>query len=429
MRRLLCLLIVAVLGWAGVTDATPAAAQPLPKHCLPTATSGPTCTWTKARVTYIADGDTFDVHDLITGSSYRVRNNGINTLEMAVHSRYRERRAGICHSVEATNRFEDLVRAAGGVVYLAAQDVRSTSQGRYLRSVWTNVGGRWRDLSLTLLEEGRALWMPSPVEWAHREYGYHAQRAAAAGVGIWDRDGCRTGPAQDRTLTMSVNWDADGPDHEDVNGEWVHLRNESTRDLSLAGWYFRDSYNRQFVFPAGTVVRGGGSVTLHMGRGTNTATTFYWGLSAPVLRNVNVARGQGDGGYLFDPHGDARAWMIYPCAYHCVSPLSAKVDVDAHPSSPEHVDVRNVSDRPVDLRGHLVKSPPYSYHFLNSTPLQPGATLRLHVLGSPAGDTTTTRYWGRSGGFLNDRSDAVALKSYTDTVVGCDRWGASAPQC
>jgi hypothetical protein len=56
-----------------------------------------------------------------------------------------------------------------------------------------------------------------------------------------------------------------------------------------------------------------------VGRGINTATTLYWGLKRPAFENVRSDRGIGDGAYLFDPQGDLRAWMIYPCyLYDCI---------------------------------------------------------------------------------------------------------------
>jgi hypothetical protein len=29
------------------------------------------------------------------------------------------------------------------------------------------------------------------------------------------------------------------------------------------------------------------------------------------------AKAAGDGGYLFDPRGDLRAWMLWPCVHAC----------------------------------------------------------------------------------------------------------------
>jgi hypothetical protein len=49
-----------------------------------------------------------------------------------------------------------------------------------------------------------------------------------------------------------------------------------------------------------------------MGRGANTATDVHWGLAKPPLDNpTGDDRAMGDGGYLFDPRGNLRNWVIY----------------------------------------------------------------------------------------------------------------------
>jgi hypothetical protein len=53
-------------------------------------------------------------------------------------------------------------------------------------------------------------------------------------------------------------------------------------------------------------------VTVRVGPGRSGGSTFHWGLPSPVFENASRdARGIGDGGYLFDPQGDLRAWRMY----------------------------------------------------------------------------------------------------------------------
>jgi hypothetical protein len=69
------------------------------------------------------------------------------------------------------------------------------------------------------------------------------------------------------------------------------------------------------------VVPPGGSITVRVGKGTETESTLFWGLDDPIFENAkDNGRGMGDGAYLFDPQGDLRASMIYPCYLECVSP-------------------------------------------------------------------------------------------------------------
>ena len=49
-----------------------------------------------------------------------------------------------------------------------------------------------------------------------------------------------------------------------------------------------------------------------MGYGTDTADELHWGLDNPPLDNPSYDdRAPGDGGYLFDPRGNLRVWVIY----------------------------------------------------------------------------------------------------------------------
>jgi hypothetical protein len=122
-------------------------------------------------------------------------------------------------------------------------------------------------------------------------------------------------------LGLTVHPNAKGNDFENVNGERVKITNyDPVTPVALDGWWVRDSALRRYYFPAWAVVPPGGSVTVRVGIGTDTETTFYWGLSSPVFENARPdGRGMGDGAYLFDPEGDLRAWMMYPCRFACTT--------------------------------------------------------------------------------------------------------------
>ena len=282
-------------------------------------TAEPRCHVVTGKVTFVADGDTLDVDVPGDGrGARRTRVTGIQAMEMMRYSKYAARRRGACHAVAATNRLARLVRAARGRARLAsfASDPRAGTRIR--RSVALRIDGRWRDVGATLLREGHALWLPNPYEWPwNTTYGELARGAAVAGRRLWDPDGCRPGPAQAAGLRLEVNWDAEGNDAQNVNGEWFDIANPSRQDVALGGWWVRDSHLRRFTFPAGAVVRAGGRVRVHVGRGDGDGTRFHWGLAAPAFENVGSAPGIGDGGYLFDRDGDLRAWDMYPCRSGC----------------------------------------------------------------------------------------------------------------
>jgi endonuclease YncB( thermonuclease family) len=304
------LVAVAVLLACAAAAPAPVAAATGP--CVP---GGPTCHFWKGRVTFIADGDTINVKVRGDARAFRnIRITGINAMELRRYSKYASRRRGDCHGVEATARLEHLLRAGHLRVRLAAQDVNAYSGHRWRREVSVRIHGRWVDVGRTLVAEGHALWMPHSVETAwNNDYRALSQAAAAAGHNLWNPRGCGNGPSPDAGLALKLNYDADGNDGQNVNGEWARIGNPSGAPVSLAGWWFRDSALRRYTFPAGASIPPRGSVTVRMGRGPNGGGEFHWGLTTPPFDNPSYdRRGMGDGAYLFDPRGNLRASVIYP---------------------------------------------------------------------------------------------------------------------
>src|SRR5207244_4829526 len=126
-----------------------------------------------------------------------------------------------------------------------------------------------------------------------------------------------------------VRSDPIGPDT--VNGEYVRIQNQSaTQTVPLGRWWVRDSGLRRYTFPRGTVLQPGQTSTVHVGRGRRTGDTFYWGLSGTVFENSANGGDVGDGAYLFDPQGDLRGSMVYPCVFECSDPNLGAIQVIQH---------------------------------------------------------------------------------------------------
>ncbi|GGN71708.1 hypothetical protein GCM10010112_39280 [Actinoplanes lobatus] len=412
LRRLTALAATATLAAAGI--ATPASAAYA--ACRPAAGSPRCVVWT-GKVVWVADGDTLkvDIAGDGTAEARSVRLIGVQAMEQTAYSPRPERRRGECHSLTATAAVERLVKAGGGRVRMTAQVPSSSSRDRPLRSVAVRIGGQWRDLGHELVRAGHALWLPFADEWAwDADYQFAAQKAAVEHRQIYDTAGCGVGPAQDAGLTVWVNGDADGPDEANLNGEWIRIGNPSARDVPLGGWWVRDSGLRRYTFAAGTVAPAGGAVYVHVGKGTDTATHKYWGLTAPVFSNILPAlHVNGDGGYLFDPQGDLRSWMIYPCRTACGSPLTGRVALRVRPTGSELVELVNTGSEPVDLFGHVVTGRSWAYRFEERTVLAAGEAFTV-----PLGD-------GRH--VLADDGGVVTLLTADQWTVTCAAWGSG--QC
>ena len=421
MRLCACCLLTVLALLCGAATASGATGS-----CRPDG-AGPDCRVWKGKVTEVNDGDTVDVDIDGDGSRRRhtVRFIGVQAMELTRYSRNPRKRRG-CNAVPASNLVESLVRRGRKRVRLTAQSPQKDSQGRLFRSVAVKIGGRWRDVGERLMASGLTLWMHVKGETAwNRRYNSLGQQAARKRIGLWNAVTCGQGPSQEVPLQAWVMSDPLGEDTVDVNSEYVRIRNLSpTTPVSLARWWVRDSGLRRYTFPAGTVLGPGQTITVHSGRGRRAGSSFYWGLPGTVFENSVSGGGQGDGGYLFDPQGDLRAYMVYPCLVVCSDPNQGALRVLQHAIGREYVLVQNVSARAVDLFGYQLRLPG-GYAFGRDTVLLPGETLEVQVKGDPASDTRLVRHMGIDGPYLPDRGGTASVTTFDEIVLACDAWGTA----
>jgi endonuclease YncB( thermonuclease family) len=279
------------------------------------------------KVKFVADGDTIDVDIAGDGTRrpVRIRYIGIQAMELHVYSHTLAKLRGECWGVAAAVNLHRIL--AGKRVRLTAKhaDSHSSVNVRLQRYVAVQVNGVWTDTGDMQLDAGLVLPDLLPDEYGHNlDYARRAQAAAANHIGFWGSPAqCGQGPEQEDPLEVAVNWDADGNDAANVNGEWVDVINHGNTTVPLGGWWVRDAAYRGaeahgFVFPAGTQLAPGARVRVHVGHGQNDADTFYWGLNLPIFANVTSgSKWLGDGAWLFDPQGDLRSWYMYPCRAAC----------------------------------------------------------------------------------------------------------------
>ena len=121
-----------------------------------------------------------------------------------------------------------------------------------------------------------------------------------------------------------------------------------------------------------------------VGKGTNTADTFYWGFpeKETIFENASNDKKQaGDGAYLFDPDGELRAYTMYPCRVSCSEPLAGKVAVTARYQGLEHewVTLTNTSSAPISLYQYELENSPWFYEFGPRDVIQPGKSIVVWV--------------------------------------------------
>jgi endonuclease YncB( thermonuclease family) len=425
MRRLTLLFLTALLAATAVPPSAEAAKR---GQCL-LRKSGPQCYLWTGKVTFIADGDTVYVDVDGDGSRRRVpiRITGLQAMEQTTYTSRASARRGECHAVEATARLDQLLKAGKYKVRLYAQDPASRSGKRLRRSVAVRVNRRWTDVARVLITEGHGLWLPNHREFAwNRDYSILQLRAQRAQLNLWDADYCGFGPAEGAQIRLLVNWDADGDDNLDPNGEWVRITNpDPVNPLPLGGWWLRDSALRRIVLPEYATVPPGGHITIYDGIGDDNESEFYWGLEQPAFENVTRdERGMGDGAYLFDPQGDLRASQIYPCREGCADPASGSLAIGAKYRGRESVQITNNGALPIDLEPYRLVSKPYSYAFAPNSVVQPGETMRVRLYEGDDEDQPLTRYWATNGPILNNGGDVVQLRRFDDVLLTCTAWGS-----
>jgi endonuclease YncB( thermonuclease family) len=387
-------------------------------------------------VTHVDDGDTLHVKVPGVAQELYIRMTGINAPELTTYANDPSGWVGMCGGVAAARRLHGLVY--GKRVQVSAMDNASNSGGRPRRAIAVQIDGAWTDVGGIMVSEGLALYLPSPTEYQYnRDYLRRAQIAAAQGVGLYGRSICGAGPSADANLSVVVQWDAPGDDNANVNGEHIKVVNHGATPVSLGGWWVRDSAERGtkahpgYRFPAGTSVPPHASVVVRVGKGTSTATTKYWGLASPIFENVTAGpRYMSDGGYLFDPDGDLRAWQLYPCNEFCPVPeLKGKVAVTKIVADPagvdtaakEYVVLRNVSPQTISLVGYQLRAGAQRWTFRTGSTLRPREQVTVYM-----GKGRTTRlkqYIGLSRPALANAGGTTMSLDPLGTKFYCRAWG------
>jgi micrococcal nuclease len=260
----------------------------------------------RATVVDVIDGDTVRVR-FPNGTRDTVRLLGVDTPEV-----FSENTPGEYEGVPDTAAGRDCLGRYGEA---ASEYARERLAGRTVGLAFDSLAGRrgyydrllayvyvdGEQFNRDLLREGYARFYES--RFLERErYAAAERRARAADRGLWtcadaserpDDATARPGTATptgradggDGRLVVSVHADAAGDDRENLNDEYVRLRNVGDATLDLSGWTVEEGDGRRYAFAAGTTLDPGETIVLHTGSGDDTATDRYWGRGAPVWNN------------------------------------------------------------------------------------------------------------------------------------------------
>jgi len=241
-------------------------------------------------VVSITDGDTLDVR-VDDGSVFEVRIIGTNSPE-----------SGECFSYEATQVLTALA-PAGSLVGMT-RDVSDIDQfDRLLRYLW--VGGM--SVNEETVRRGGAISRSYPPDTALAIRLEDAQAAAKGSeLGLWAPTAC--GPRAEATLSVAdLNYDAPGNDNDNLNEEWIAIRNEGAAPVDLTGWGIKDeSASHRYSFPPSFTLFPGETVVIRTGCGIDFGTDLYWCNQGSAVWNND-----GDTAFVLDPNGNTHVAYAY----------------------------------------------------------------------------------------------------------------------
>jgi endonuclease YncB( thermonuclease family) len=349
-----------------------------------------------------------------------VRNAGIQAME-----------AGQCHYATAAAEMSSLT--TGKTVTLSTPNPALYNDGRPVRTITTGGSDGTVDVQQVMLRNGYALWLNLTGETTNGyEYRLAMEEAMADHLHLWDYDGCGVGPQSDVKPIMWINYDADGDDtstyNTGFNGEYVRIWNPSSQPLSLSGWWLRNATHDAVITFGDRSIPANGTIIVRVGHGTNTASTVYWNQSTAMFINPTSQTGDiGSGMYLYDPLGNPRAWVDYPCVYQCAVPglKISKVNYDApgndltNPNG-EYISIQTTGGA-VNLSRIVMEFSGRLYRFGFGNVLEPGQTMSLH--SGKGTNTGLTKYFGSSIPYLANSGGVVRLRTTEDVAIACASYG------
>lgn len=241
-------------------------------------------------VASITDGDTLNLN-LSDGSVEPVRLIGIHSPD-----------ANECWASEAGRALASLT-PVGGEIGVTSDVSDRDDFDRLLRYLW--VGGM--SVNEEMVRRGAAIARRYPPDTSMSDRFAVAQvEAKEKQLGLWAPDACGP-PANANMVIIHIEYDPAGDDNQNLNEEWIRIRNSGDNLVGLTGWGIRDeSASNRFDFPTGFSIAPGETVTVHSGCGDNFGTTLFWCSVGSAIWNND-----GDTGFLTDPNGNTHDDFVY----------------------------------------------------------------------------------------------------------------------
>ncbi|HQN49239.1 MAG TPA: lamin tail domain-containing protein [Caldisericia bacterium] len=117
-------------------------------------------------------------------------------------------------------------------------------------------------------------------------------------TGIWKESNIRL-------KIININYDAEGNDNENLNDEWVEIKNVEIMPVNMKNFTLKDKANHIFTFPE-FILNSNEIVKVYSGCGENNLTSLYWCSFGAIWNNDT------DTAYLYDSNGNLIDTYNYP---------------------------------------------------------------------------------------------------------------------
>ncbi len=204
----------------------------------------------------VVDGDT-----IVLSDNNRVRLIGMNTPEQ-----------GMYFYEEAKEVLEAMVLDKEVILEKDISEV--DIYGRLLRYVY--VGDLF--VNLEMVRRGFANIYTCPPDLKYTEEFLDAEREARLNeIGLWQE-------TETCMVKIDLNYDADGNDNLNLNGEYAILKNTGTAPVDIRGWTVKDSGTSIYKFGS-YIFQPDSFIYLFTGKGEDAGGKFYWGSYKPIWNN------------------------------------------------------------------------------------------------------------------------------------------------
>ncbi len=146
--------------------------------------------------------------------------------------------------------------------------------GRLLRYVY--VGDLF--VNLEMVKRGFANVFTFPPNVKYTDKFIEAEREARTNeIGLWEK-------SNSSNIEININYDAEGDDRINLNGEYVIFKNNNNLDINLGGWTVKDLSTNIYDFGK-IIFKSGSNLTLFSGKGSDLQNKLYWNSTIPVWNN------------------------------------------------------------------------------------------------------------------------------------------------